>query len=88
MKNDVAEALKKARHAQAKWSQTTFLERRNVLRALLDFIVKNQEEICWVSCRDTGKTCNLSHLSLLIFNLIFYLLILDQLSNKYAKNYF
>ncbi|RHZ89435.1 hypothetical protein Glove_14g33 [Diversispora epigaea] len=54
--NDIVESLKKARNAQIKWSQTTFSERRNVLKALLNFIVRNQEEICWVSCRDTGKT--------------------------------
>ncbi|CAG8478742.1 6507_t:CDS:2 [Acaulospora morrowiae] len=53
---DVSEALRKARNAQKKWAQTSFAERRTVLKSLLNFIVKNQEEICWVSCRDTGKT--------------------------------
>ncbi|CAG8459741.1 11903_t:CDS:2 [Acaulospora colombiana] len=53
---DVSEALSKARHAQKMWARTTFSERRRVLKSLLNFIVKNQEEICWVSCRDTGKT--------------------------------
>ncbi|CAG8552510.1 15678_t:CDS:2 [Gigaspora rosea] len=53
---DVIEALKKARNAQKKWAQTTFRERKKVLKSLLNFIVKNQEEICWASCRDTGKS--------------------------------
>ncbi|CAG8454984.1 9445_t:CDS:2 [Cetraspora pellucida] len=53
---DVIEALKKARKAQKKWAKTTFKERKKVLKSLLNFIVKNQEEICWVSCRDTGKS--------------------------------
>jgi acyl-CoA reductase-like NAD-dependent aldehyde dehydrogenase len=54
--DDVKEALKKARNAQQKWVKTTFSERRRVLNSLLNFIINNQEEICWVSSRDTGKT--------------------------------
>ncbi|CAG8551149.1 4837_t:CDS:2 [Diversispora eburnea] len=50
--NDIVESLKKARNAQIKWSKTTFSERRNVLKSLLNFIVRNQEEICWVSLLD------------------------------------
>ncbi|CAG8472407.1 4337_t:CDS:10 [Funneliformis caledonium] len=55
-KDDVKEALKKARDAQQNWVKTTFSERKRVLYSLLNFIIKNQEEICWVSSRDTGKT--------------------------------
>ncbi|CAB4484181.1 Aldedh-domain-containing protein [Rhizophagus irregularis] len=54
--DDVKEALKKARNAQQKWVKTTFAERKRVLNSLLNFIINNQEEICWVSSRDTGKT--------------------------------
>ncbi|CAG8447058.1 8594_t:CDS:2 [Scutellospora calospora] len=53
---DVINSLKKVRNAQKKWALTTFAERRKVLKSLLNFIVKNQDEICWVSCRDTGKS--------------------------------
>ncbi|RIA93917.1 Aldehyde/histidinol dehydrogenase [Glomus cerebriforme] len=54
--DDVKEALKKARNAQQKWIKTTFSERKRVLKSLLNFIIDNQEEICLVSSRDTGKT--------------------------------
>jgi acyl-CoA reductase-like NAD-dependent aldehyde dehydrogenase len=42
--------------AQIEWSKTSFEERRAVLRSLLNFILENQEAICQVGCRDTGKT--------------------------------
>lgn len=42
--------------AQTEWSKTSFEERRAVLRSLLNFILENQEAICQVGCRDTGKT--------------------------------
>ncbi|KAI9283662.1 Aldehyde/histidinol dehydrogenase [Umbelopsis sp. AD052] len=53
---DVTEAYKKASRAQEKWAQTSWEQRRAVLRSLLDFVLQNQEEICRVACRDTGKT--------------------------------
>ncbi|CAJ0625717.1 5850_t:CDS:2 [Entrophospora sp. SA101] len=53
---DVQEALRKAQKAQNKWSKTSFAERNKFLNSLLNFIIKNQQEICWVSSRDTGKT--------------------------------
>ena len=52
----VQEAYERARIAQEKWSKTTFEQRRAVLRSLLDFVLENQEDICRVGCRDTGKT--------------------------------
>ncbi|KAG0341552.1 Meiotic Sister-Chromatid recombination aldehyde dehydrogenase [Podila horticola] len=55
-KADVDEALIKARKAQAKWAKTTFAQRKVVLQSLLDFILQNQESICRVAARDTGKT--------------------------------
>ncbi|KAF9154309.1 Meiotic Sister-Chromatid recombination aldehyde dehydrogenase [Mortierella sp. AD011] len=55
-KADVDQALAKARKAQTKWAKTTFDERKIVLQSLLDFILTNQEEICRVASRDTGKT--------------------------------
>ncbi|KAG0223720.1 Meiotic Sister-Chromatid recombination aldehyde dehydrogenase [Actinomortierella wolfii] len=55
-KEDVDEALQKARKAQRKWAQTTFEQRRVVLQSMLDFILANMEDICRVASRDTGKT--------------------------------
>lgn len=53
---DVRGAVARARVAQEKWCKTTFAQRKEVLLALLDFVVENQEAICRVACRDTGKT--------------------------------
>ncbi|KAF8936462.1 Aldehyde/histidinol dehydrogenase [Dissophora ornata] len=55
-KADVDQALAKARRAQEKWAKTTFAERKIVLQSLLEFILRNQESICRVASRDTGKT--------------------------------
>ncbi|KAF9359555.1 Meiotic Sister-Chromatid recombination aldehyde dehydrogenase [Mortierella sp. NVP85] len=55
-KEDVDQALIKARKAQEKWAKTTFAERKIVLQSLLDFILRHQESICRVASRDTGKT--------------------------------
>ncbi|KAI8380271.1 Aldehyde/histidinol dehydrogenase [Blakeslea trispora] len=52
----VQDCYKRAAAAQVKWAQTTFEQRRAVLRSLLAFVVENQEAICQVDCRDTGKT--------------------------------
>ncbi len=52
----VAERVARARAAQVSWGQTSFAERRRVLRALLDHIVDHQDEICRACSRDSGKT--------------------------------
>lgn len=52
----VDRAIEKAKAAQVKWAQTTFTQRRQVLRCIQDFIMDNQEDICRVSCLDSGKT--------------------------------
>lgn len=49
-------AIQQAQVAQEKWARTTFSQRRQVLRTLLAFVLKNQEEICRVACLDSGKT--------------------------------
>lgn len=46
----------RARDAQETWAQTTFAERRRVMRSLLKWLVENQQECARVACRDTGKT--------------------------------
>ncbi|KAI8924417.1 Aldehyde/histidinol dehydrogenase [Entophlyctis helioformis] len=46
----------RARKAQQSFAQSTFEERRALLRSLLDWIVKNQELVCRVAARDSGKS--------------------------------
>lgn len=48
--------LRAARKAQELWAQTSFAERRRVLRLLLDYIIENQAELCRLCSRDSGKT--------------------------------
>lgn len=54
-KEEVYELCSKAKRAQMKWSQTTFAQRRMVLRTIQRYIVAHQEDICRVSARDSGK---------------------------------
>ncbi|KAI1811075.1 ALDH-like protein [Poronia punctata] len=49
-------AIAQAASAQEKWAQTSFAERRKVLRSMLRHILDNQEQICKVSSLDSGKT--------------------------------
>jgi acyl-CoA reductase-like NAD-dependent aldehyde dehydrogenase len=49
-------AIAKAKAAQVQWAQTTFSQRRRVLRTMLKFILDNQETIARVACLDSGKT--------------------------------
>lgn len=53
---EVKAAVGRARKAQASWAQTSFEQRREFLRLLMDFVVENQEDLCRVASRDTGKT--------------------------------
>ncbi|SCU86928.1 LAMI_0D04104g1_1 [Lachancea mirantina] len=46
----------KARDAQVKWGQTSLQERSRVLASLRDYVLKNQDSIARVACRDSGKT--------------------------------
>lgn len=48
--------INRARDAQVSWAQTTFAQRRRVMRSLLKWLVENQEVCARVACRDTGKT--------------------------------
>lgn len=45
-----------ATSSQKKWAQTTFSERRKVLKTLLCYINEHQEEIVTACCLDSGKT--------------------------------
>jgi acyl-CoA reductase-like NAD-dependent aldehyde dehydrogenase len=49
-------AIASAAEAQKQWRDTTFRERRAVLRTLLQHVLENQEQICRVSSLDSGKT--------------------------------
>lgn len=49
-------AIDAAEAAQKIWANTTFRERRKVLRSMLQFVLDNQGEICRVACKDSGKT--------------------------------
>lgn len=54
--SQVKELYERTAAAQVEWAKTTFEQRRAVLRSLLAFVLENQETICRVGCRDTGKT--------------------------------
>lgn len=49
-------AVEQAKIAQEKWCRTTFEQRRQVLRSILQFVLKHQEEICQIAGIDSGKT--------------------------------
>lgn len=52
---EVREACALAKVAQRTWSQTTYTERRTVLRTIQKYIVQHMEDICRVCARDSGK---------------------------------
>ncbi|KAI8997377.1 Aldehyde/histidinol dehydrogenase [Pilobolus umbonatus] len=54
--SEINELYRKAAAAQVHWAKTTFEQRKAVLSSLLTFVLENQEAICQVGCRDTGKT--------------------------------
>ncbi|KAL4643123.1 hypothetical protein ACB092_02G071000 [Castanea dentata] len=53
---EVNERVAQARKAQKIWAKSSFKQRRQFLRILLNYIVKHQQLICETSSRDTGKT--------------------------------
>jgi acyl-CoA reductase-like NAD-dependent aldehyde dehydrogenase len=55
-RDDVLAAVARARSAQSDWSQTSFSERRRVLRILLKRVLQHADEICLQIVRDSGKT--------------------------------
>ncbi|KAF9891348.1 Meiotic Sister-Chromatid recombination aldehyde dehydrogenase [Aspergillus nanangensis] len=52
----VDRAIQAAKTAQVEWSQTTFAERRKVLKTLLKYVLEHQDELATVCCLDSGKT--------------------------------
>ncbi|KAG6845707.1 hypothetical protein H0H87_004973 [Tephrocybe sp. NHM501043] len=53
---DIARKIKAAEKAQKTWRNTTFTQRRRVVRSLLKWLVDNQGLCARVACRDSGKT--------------------------------
>ncbi|KAF9503068.1 hypothetical protein BS47DRAFT_1374501 [Hydnum rufescens UP504] len=53
---DIMRKVELAKRAQLEWSQSSFSDRRRVLRSLLAWLVREQEIFARVACRDTGKT--------------------------------
>ncbi|OCH89541.1 meiotic sister-chromatid recombination aldehyde dehydrogenase [Obba rivulosa] len=55
-KEEITEKIARADRAQKAWRQTSFTDRRRVVRSLKKWLVDNQETCAKVACRDTGKT--------------------------------
>ena len=53
---EVIETVARSRQAQREYAKTSFKKRRAILTTLLDWIVENQEIVCRVTARDSGKT--------------------------------
>lgn len=54
--DEIEGKIERAAKAQKVWKETTFQQRRRVVRSLLKWLVDNQEVCARVACRDTGKT--------------------------------
>ncbi|KAJ5092434.1 hypothetical protein NUU61_007304 [Penicillium alfredii] len=53
---DVNGAVRAAQAAQREWAQSTFAERRKVLRTMLKYVLEHQDELVTACCLDSGKT--------------------------------
>ncbi|CAI5535720.1 unnamed protein product [Closterium sp. Naga37s-1] len=53
--SDVKEHVERARQAQQQWQHRSFEQRRQFLRVLMRYVVENQDLICRVSARESGK---------------------------------
>ena len=53
---EVEDRIARARRAQLSWRETSFDERRRVLRHLLDNLLEHADTLCEAICRDAGKT--------------------------------
>ncbi|KAL3456073.1 Aldehyde/histidinol dehydrogenase [Aspergillus heterothallicus] len=54
--DDINRAVQEAQRAQTQWSNTSFAERRKVLKTLLRYVLDHQDEIVAACCLDSGKT--------------------------------
>lgn len=54
--NSIDRIIAKATASQQLWKQTTFSQRRKVLKTILKFLLDNTEDIVRAACLDSGKT--------------------------------
>lgn len=54
--DEVAAAVERARQAQRRWAQSSFAQRRAVLRNILDHTLEHLDELCAAAVEDSGKT--------------------------------
>ncbi|KAJ3534463.1 hypothetical protein NM688_g7133 [Phlebia brevispora] len=54
--NAIEQKIQLAVHAQQSWAQSSFADRRKVMRSLKKWLVDHQEMCAKVAARDTGKT--------------------------------
>lgn len=52
----IGEKIGMAGRAQHSWKQTSFSDRKRVIRTLQKWLVDNKEACARVACRDSGKT--------------------------------
>lgn len=52
----VVQMVERGRKAQQSWKNSSFAQRRHLLRTIHRFVLDNMETICTVACRDSGKT--------------------------------
>ena len=55
-REEIDAAVSRAASAQESWANTTFTERRRVLKTLLEYILSHQDDIVTACCLDSGKT--------------------------------
>ncbi|CCH44130.1 hypothetical protein BN7_3688 [Wickerhamomyces ciferrii] len=55
-RDDIDSIIDRASIAQKTWKYSSFIQRRQLLKSLSEYIIKNQENIARVACRDSGKT--------------------------------
>ncbi len=53
---EVQARLERARAAQLAWRETSFDQRRRVVRRILDHVLEHSDELCRMIARDAGKT--------------------------------
>ncbi len=58
---DIINKVTLAVTAQNAWRNSSFADRRKVIRSLKKFLIDNQETCAKVAARDSGKTCAFVH---------------------------
>ena len=53
---EVRGAVTRARSAQKEWAQSTFRQRRAVLRHIMNYVLDHADELCGLIVKDAGKT--------------------------------